>query len=77
MHLLCTLSFFIAFFNINLTFEYIAGVKNCAADILSRNNLFTLTTDILHPKTDPTKTFLLLTPQGMDYALNIVKSYYK
>ena len=74
MHLLCTLSFFIEFFNIDLTFEHIAGVKNCAADILSRNISFYSDHRYL---AIPLQLFLLLTPQGMDWALNIVQSYYR
>ena len=39
MHLLHVLWFFVAYFNIDLRIEHIAGVDNCAADMLSRNNM--------------------------------------
>ena len=38
MHLRC-LWFFIAFLDIRVSAEHIAGVANCAADMLSRNNI--------------------------------------
>ena len=66
MHLLRTLSFFIAFFNIDLTIEHIAGVKNCAADMLSRNSLsdfFLLCPQVSRiPTLVPLQLFPLLTP---------------
>ena len=39
MHLLRSLWFFVAVFDIKIWVEYIAGISNCAADMLSRNNL--------------------------------------
>ena len=71
MHLLRTLSFFIVFFNIDLTIEHIAGVKNCAADMLSRNSVsdfFLLCPQVSRiPTPVPLPLFPLLTPQGMDW----------
>ena len=39
MHLLRSLWFFIAIYDIDLVIEHIAGVNNSAADMLSRNNI--------------------------------------
>ena len=39
MHLLRCLWYFIAFFDIRVSAEHVAGVANCAADMLSRNNV--------------------------------------
>ena len=40
MHLLRCLSFFVAHYNIALMSEHIAGLDNCTADHLSRNNMY-------------------------------------
>ena len=39
MYILRSLWFFMAFFDIDLVIEHIAGTNNCAADMLSRNNM--------------------------------------
>ena len=71
MHLLRALWFFVAFFDIDLIIEHIAGVTNCAADMLSRNNM----TEFLlsHPQASQLPTPLpppllqILTPMGPDW----------
>ena len=71
MHLLRTLSFFNAFLNIDLTIEHIARVKNCVADMLSRNSMsdfFLLCPQVPRiPTPVPLPLFPLLSPQGMDW----------
>ena len=71
MHLLCALWFFVAFFDIDLIIELIAGVNNCAADMLSRNNMseFLLSRPqvSLLPMALPPPLFQILTPQGPDW----------
>ena len=48
MHLLRCLWFFVAFFDICISAEHNAGVTNCAADMLSRNNVTNFL--LIHPR---------------------------
>ena len=54
MHLLRTLTFFTAYYDIELIAEHIPGVANTAADHLSRNNM--LLFSCLHPQAQPLPT---------------------
>ena len=51
MHLLRSLWFFVAFYDIRLQCEHISGVLNCTADHLSRNNMHSFF--LLHPQVSP------------------------
>ena len=71
MYLLCSLWFFKAFFDIDLVIEHIAGTNNCAADMLSRNNMSEFF--LCFPQVSWLSTMLpppllqLLSPQGPDW----------
>lgn len=71
MHLLRSLWFFVAFFDIDLNIEHIAGVNNCAADMLSRNNMseFLLSFPQVSrfPTALPQPLFQILSPQELDW----------
>ena len=64
MHLLRTLWFFVAHFDINVRIEHIAGVLNGAADTLSRDNMHQFF--LLHPQAQ-----LLPTPVPEELAQTI------
>ena len=71
MHLLRTLWFFVAVFDIDLNVIHIAGVNNGAADMLSRNNIIEFLS--LHPQVSrlptplPPPLFQILAPHGPDW----------
>ena len=71
MHLLCALWFFVAFYDIDHSIEHIAGVNNCAADMLSRNNMseFFLSYPQVSrlPALLPLPLRQILNPQGPDW----------
>ena len=54
MHLLRSLWFFVAYFDICLTVEHLAGCLNITADHLSRNNMQSFF--VLNPQADPQQT---------------------
>ena len=61
MHLLRCLWFFVAFFDICISAEHIAGVTNCVADMLSRNNVTNFL--LIRPRHTVYSTSLHLTHQ--------------
>ena len=71
MNLLCSLSFFVAHFDIYLTASHLPGVINVTADHLSRGNshqAFQATPDLAPEPTEiPPSAFQLLSPQGVDW----------
>ena len=71
MHLLRTLWFFIAVFDIHIVAEHITGVSNRRADMLSRNNVtqFLLTNPQakLLPTPVPLPLLHIISPQGPDW----------
>ena len=71
MHLLCTLTFFTAYYDIEIMAEHIPGVTNTTADHLSRNNmlLFFGLNPQAHPLPTPLPPPLLamLTPPWEDW----------
>lgn len=71
MYLMRSLWFFVAFFDVDLVIEHIAGVNNCAADMLSRNNMSEFFLSFPQVSRLPTALSLplgqLLSPQGPDW----------
>ena len=60
MHLLHCLRFFVAHYDIVLTSEHIAGIDNCTADHLYRNNMHTFFSINLQVSPVPTPVSPLL-----------------
>ena len=71
MHLLRCLCFFTAHFDIALIAEHIAGIHNCAADHLSRNNLqcFCTPQARLVPTPIPVEALEMVTDSSLDWTL--------
>ena len=71
MHLLCSLSFFMAHFDIYLTASHLPGLINVTADRLSRGNLhqaFQATPSLSpEPTPIPPSAFQLLSPHRLDW----------
>ena len=71
MYLMHSLWFFVAFYDIDLVINHIAGVNNCAADMLSRNNMSEFFMSFPQVSQLPTVLSLplcqLLSPQGRDW----------
>ena len=71
MHLLRSLSFFVAHFDIYITASHLPGVINVTADHLSRGNMgqaFEVTPTLTqHPTVIPPPAFRLISPQTLDW----------
>ena len=80
MHLLRCLWFFVAFFDIHVSAEHIAGVANCAADMLSRNivtNFFLLQSQAsCLPTPQPTPLLNIITPNRPDWTSHSFSSLF-
>ena len=80
MHLLRCLWFFVAFFDIYVSAEHIAGVANCAADMLSRNNVtnfFLLQSQASRlPIPLPAPLLNIITPNGQDWTSHSFSSQF-
>ena len=58
MQLLCSLWFFVAYYDIDLTCVHIMGAVNTTADYLSRNNMLSFFSLQLNPQASPLPTLL-------------------
>ena len=55
MHLMCSLFFFLAKYNVTLRAEHIPGSENGAADALSRNNRLSFLSQVPSARGTPTQ----------------------
>ena len=80
MHLLRTLWFFVAIFDMHIVTEHITGVSNRRADMLSRNNVtqFLLTNPQVKPLPTPLPPPLLhiISPQGPDWTSHSFRQWF-
>ena len=80
MYLLRCLWFFVAFFDICVSAEHIAGVANCAADMLSRNNVtnfLLLPSQAFHlPTPLPAPLSNIITPNRPDWTSHSFSSLF-
>ena len=71
MHLLHSLSFFVAHFDICITASHLPGIINVTADHLSRGNMceaFKATPSLTqHPAIIPSSAFRLISPHTLDW----------
>ena len=80
IHLLRCLWFFVAFFEICIFAEHIAGATNCAADMLSRNNVTNFF--LLHPQAHrlptplPAPLLNIIIPNGLDWTSHAFSSLF-
>ena len=81
MHLLRCLWFFVAFYDINIVAEHIAGKTNQVADMLSRNQANQFLS--LYPQVSrlptllPTPLLLIVSPQKLDWTSQSFRQCFK